>query len=175
MTDMPRYSPAAADQPLAQEPVAPPVMNIVFWLFVGAGIMSVLFAAFSVMYAMSDQARTDMENALAAQNVGEITGDMLEVIIAISVTTAIVIGVISAIAYVVTAIFLKKGRGWARIVAVVLVVLSLGSLVGMVMPGAIAAILQTVLGIAALVLCFTGAGAAYFRARKDYKLATKTH
>lgn len=173
MTDMPRYNPAAAAQPPAQAPAAPPVMNTVFWLLIAAAVMSVVAAVFGLMNAGSDKARADVERLLTEQNAGEVTAEMLDVIIGISVATIIVTAVISVIAYVVLAIFLKKGMGWARIVAAVLAVLSLGNLVGMTMPGAIAAILQVLLGLVAVVLCFTGPGAAYFRARKDYKLATK--
>ncbi|MFC8303168.1 hypothetical protein ACFUCV_05720 [Specibacter sp. NPDC057265] len=173
MTEMPRYSPAASDQTQGKAPTAPPVMNTVFWLLVAAAVMSVVSAIFSVMHAGSDKARAEMERQLVAQNVGDVTAEMLDVIISISITTVIAVTVISVIAYVVLAIFLKKGMGWARIVAAVLAVLSLGNLVGMTMPGAIAAIAQILLGVVAVVLCFTGAGAAYFRARKNYKLANK--
>lgn len=172
MTDMPRYTPETPDYQQVQAPVAPPVMNIVFWLMLAAGLMSVIAAMFGVMNANSDTVRAQVQEQLSAQGTA-VTPDMLDTIMAISMATVIGTAVVSVIAYVVLAIFVKKGMGWARIVAAVLAVLSLGQFVGMTMPGGIATTLQILLGLAAVALCFTGAGAAFFRARRDFKLANK--
>lgn len=174
MTDMPRYNPGTPDYQPVQAPVAPPVMNIVFWLMIAAGLMSVVSAVFGVMNANSDTVRAQVEAELAKQG-APVTPEMLDTVMAFSLATVIGTAVVSVIAYVVLAIFVKKGMGWARIVAAVLAVLSLGQFIGLAMPGGIATTLQILLGLAAVALCFTGAGAAFFRARRDFKLATKGH
>ena len=173
MTDMPRYNPGTPDYQPVQAPVAPPVMNIVFWLMLAAGLMSVVAAMFGVMNANSDTVRAQVEASSCRPRAPAVTPDMLDTVMAFSMATVIGTAVVSVIAYVVLAIFVKKGMGWARIVAAVLAVLSLGQFVGLTMPGGIATTLQILLGLAAVALCFTGAGAAFFRARRDFKLATK--
>ncbi|WP_269937019.1 hypothetical protein [Arthrobacter sp. HY1533] len=172
MTDMPRYNPGTPDYQPVQAPVAPPVMNIVFWLMLAAGLMSVVAAVFGVMNANSSTVRAQVEAELAKRGT-PVTPEMLDTVMAFSLATVIGTAVVSVIAYVVLAIFVKKGMGWARIVAAVLAVLSLGQFIGLAMPGGIATTLQILLGLAAVALCFTGAGAAFFRARRDFKLATK--
>lgn len=172
MTDMPRYTPETPDYQQIQAPVAPPVMNIVFWLMLAAGLMSVVGAVFGVINANSDTVRAQVESELAKRGT-PVTPEMLDTVMTISLVTVILTAVVSVIAYVVLAIFVKKGMGWARIVAAVLAVISLGQFVGMTMPGGIATTLQILLGLAAVALCFTGPGAAFFRARRDFKLASK--
>lgn len=175
MTDMPRYNPETPDHQQVQAPVAPvapPVMNTVFWMLIAAGVLSLVSAVFGVVNAGSEKVRAQVESELAKQGTA-VTAEMLDTVMAISLVTVVITAVVSIIAYVLLAFFVKKGMGWARIVAAVLAVLSLGQLIGLAMPGGIATILQVLLGLVAVVLCFTGPGAAFFRARRDFKLASK--
>jgi asparagine N-glycosylation enzyme membrane subunit Stt3 len=98
---------------------------------------------------------------------------MIDTISVVAVGTIIVMAVVSVILYVLIGLFIKRGMGWARIVGAVLAVVSLSQLIALTMPGGIATILQVLLGLAAMVLCFTGPAAAYFKERKNFKLAQK--
>ncbi|ALV45884.1 hypothetical protein MB46_10725 [Arthrobacter alpinus] len=173
MSEMPRYNPAATEFSPVQAPVAPPIMNTVFYMLIGAAVLQVIATIFAVLQMQSDEFRTQLMDQLQTQNLPSVDANMVDTAIMVSTGTAIVMGVVAVILYVLIGLFLKKGMGWARIVGAVLAVVSLSQLMGMTMPGGIATILQILLGLGAMVLCFMGAGAAYFTAKKNYKLAAK--
>lgn len=173
MSEMPRYNPAPNDFSQAVAPVAPPIMNTVFFMLIGAAVLQIIATIFAVLQMQSDDFRATLNDQLQTQNLPSVDANMVDTAIMVSTGTAIVMGVVAVILYVLIGLFLKKGMGWARIVGAVLAVVSLSQLISLSMPGGIATILQILLGIGAMVLCFTGAGAAYFTAKKNYKLTTK--
>ncbi len=176
MTEMPRYNPESATlPPTRQAPTAPPIMNTIFFLLLGAALLQIIATIVGVNATNSGSYREEALKQLEAQNVTNITPEMLDNIMLVTVGTLIVMAVVSVIVYVLLALFLKMGMGWARIAAAVLAVLSLSLLIGLQMPSGLLTIVQILLGIAAAVLCFTGAAAVYFREKKDYKLANKVH
>ncbi|WP_425862362.1 hypothetical protein [Arthrobacter sp. TWP1-1] len=173
MSEMPRYNPGPSEFSPVQAPAAPPIMNTVFFMLVGAAVLQVIATIFAVLQMQSDDFRTQLKDQLESQGLPDAGGNILDNAIMASTGTAIVMAVVAVILYVLIGLFLKKGMGWARIVGAVLAVVSLSQLMSLTMPGGIATILQILLGIGAMVLCFTGPGAAYFAAKKSYKLATK--
>ncbi|PYI39670.1 hypothetical protein CVS30_03105 [Arthrobacter psychrolactophilus] len=173
MSEMPRYNPAPNDLPLGQAPVAPPIMNTVFFMLIGAAVLHVIASIFGIMYANSAQFREDAMKTFQDAKMTVIDESMVDTTVMVTVGTLIVMTVIAVILYVLIGLFLKKGMGWARIVGAILAVVSLYQLVGLTMPGGIATILQVLLGIGAMILCFTGAGAKYFAEKKSFKLANK--
>ena len=52
-------------------------------------------------------------------------------------------------------------------------VMALSQLIGLTMPGGIVTILQILLGLAAMVLCFIQPAAGFFTARKNFRMANK--
>lgn len=174
MTEMPRYNPAPETFVPAQAPTAPPIMNTIFFMLLGAAVLHIVATIFGVMNVTSPAFRNQVEKQFTASNTPGITPEMVDTTIMFTLVTSIVVAVVAVIAYVVIGLFIKMGMGWARIVGVVLAVLSLGQLVSFTLPGGIAVILQVLLGVAAMVLCFTGPAAAFFTERKNYKLANKT-
>lgn len=173
MTDMPRYNPTPdAFQPAAA-PKAPPVMNTIFLMLMGAALLSIVATIFGVISTSSPKFRQQVEDQLTASGAQGITPGILDGTVLFTLVSVVAVGVASVILYVLIGLFIKKGMGWARIVGAILAVASLSQLWGMTMPGGIAAILQVLLGIAAMVLCFTGPAAAFFTAKKNFRLASK--
>lgn len=150
-------------------------MNTIFFLLIAAALLQIISTIVGVNSANSGTYREDARKQLEAQNMTDITPEMLDTITLVTVGTLIVMAVVSVIVYVLLAVFLKKGMGWARITAAVVAVLSLSLLIGLQMPSGLLTIVQILLGIVAVALCFTGPAAVYFREKKDYKLASKGH
>ncbi|MGP9501838.1 hypothetical protein ACT3TS_06450 [Specibacter sp. AOP5-B1-6] len=179
MSDMPRYNPEPAEfsqgqgQGQIQAPVRPSIMNTIFFMLIGAAVLQIIATIFGVLNMQSDESRTELVEKLEAQGAQNFDANMIDTTILVSTGTAIVMAVVSVILYVLIGLFIKMGMGWARIVGVVLAVASLSLLWGLTMPGGIATILQVLLGIGAMVLCFTGPAAVYFKEKKNFKLATK--
>ena len=174
MSEMPSYNPAPTEFFPALAPVAPPIMNTVLFMLIGAAVLHVIATIFGVLNIQSDAFRTQLTDKLQSKNMSNVEASMLDIAIMASTGTLIVMAVLAVILYVLIGLFLKKGMGWASIVGAVLAVVSLYQLISLAMPGGIATILQILLGIGAMSLCFTGAGGAYFAAKKNYKSATKT-
>ncbi|MHA7305518.1 hypothetical protein ACX80E_09775 [Arthrobacter sp. TMN-49] len=174
MSELPRYTPEPEAFVPAQAPTVPPIMNTIFFMLLGAAVLHIVATIFSVMSVTSPTFRADIERQFQAQNVPGITPEMIDTTVMFTLLTSLALGLVGVIVYVVIGLFIKMGMGWARIVGVVLAALSLGQFVGLTMPGGIATILQVLLGIVAMVLCFTGPGAAFFTEKKNYKLASKT-
>ncbi|MFQ4147346.1 hypothetical protein AAGW05_01390 [Arthrobacter sp. LAPM80] len=173
MSEMPRYTPGPAAYEPPQVPVAPPVMNTIFYLLLGAAFFGIIAAIFGVIDASSGKTRDMVEQQLANQKVSGVTPALIDTIMTFSLVTAIGVAVVAVGCYVVLGIFIRKGMGWARTVGLVLAIVSISRLFGMTMPGGIATIVQVLLGIAAIFLCFTGPAGAFFKARKDFRLASK--
>lgn len=181
MSEMPRYNPEPAEfsqgqgqgQGQIQAPVRPPIMNTIFFMLIGAAVLQIIATIFGAMNMQSPEFRTQLEDQLQSQGAQNFDANMIDTAIVASTGTLIVMAVVAVILYVLIGLFIKMGMGWARIVGVVLAVVSLYMLWGMTMPGGIATILQILLGIGAMVLCFTGPAAVYFKEKKSFKLATK--
>ncbi|WP_449373351.1 hypothetical protein [Arthrobacter psychrolactophilus] len=173
MSEMPRYNPAPTDLPYSKAPVAPPIMNTVFFMLIGAAVLHVIATIFGIVYANSAQFREDALKTFQDAKMADIDESMIDATVMVTVGTLIVTAVLAVVLYVLIGLFLKKGMGWARIVGTVLAVVSLSQLMSLTMPGGIATILQVLLGIGAMILCFTGAGAKYFAEKKSFKLANK--
>lgn len=174
MSEMPRYNPAPEAFVPAQEPTAPPIMNTIFFMLLGAAVLHIVATILGIMNVTSDSFRTQIEQQLRSQNVPGLTPEMIDTTIMFALTTSIVIGIVAVVAYVVIGLFIKQGMGWARMVGGVLAIVSLTQLLGLSLPSGILTILQVLLGMAAVVLCFTGPAGAFFAAKKNYKLANKT-
>lgn len=174
MTEMPRYNQVPEAFEAAPAPTAPPVMNTIFFMLLGAAVLQVMAAVLGVFEASSAAFRTRFIEQMEAQKIQNVTADMVDVAVLVSIGTIIAMAVVSVVLYVLIGLFLRKGMGWARITGAVLAVVSLSQLLGMTMPGGVAVILQVMLGIGAMVLCFTGPAAAFFTEKKNFKLANKT-
>ena len=127
MSEMPRYNPAPTEFSPAQAPVAPPIMNTVFFMLIGAAVLQSLPPIFSVLQMQSDDFRTTLMNRCRPRRRRTSIPSIVDTAIMVSAGTAIVMTVVGVILYVLIGLFLKKGMGWARIVGAILAVVSLSS------------------------------------------------
>ena len=156
-----------------QAPVAPPVMNTIFLMLIGAAVAQIIAAILGVLHAGSDAYREETITKLEATGAKDVTTDMLEMMSVATVGTTIVVAVAAVILYVLIALFLKKGMGWARLAGTGLALISFSRYMGVSTPGDVATLLQIILGVAAMVLCFMGPAAVFFNEKKKYKLARR--
>lgn len=177
MTEMPRYNPESESHRQTgasnAAPTAPPIMNTIYFMLLGAAVLQVVSAVFGLLNAGSEAFRTQITDQLNAQNTPGITPEVIDVTVAFAVGGIIVVSVLAVIGYIVIGLFVKKGMGWARIVGAILAVVALSQLIGLTMPGGIVTILQMLLGLAAMVLCFIQPAAGFFTARKNFRMASK--
>ena len=173
MNKMPRDNRIANNGMAGQAPVAPPVMSTIFWLLMGAAVAQIIAAIFGVLHASSDSNREDAIQQLAAQNVKDVDADMLEMMSVATVGTITVMAVAAVLLYVLIGLFLKKGMGWARLAGTGLALISFSRYMGVNTPGGMATLLQIVLGVAAIVLCFMGPAAMFFKEKRAHKLARR--
>ncbi len=174
---MPRYNagPDPYQRPDASmvAPTPPPIMNTIYYMLLAAAVLQVIAAIFGIMHTSSSEFRTQTAEQLHNQNASGITPEMIDVSVGILIGTIVVMSVLAVVGYVIIGLFIRKGMGWARIVGAILAVVWLVQLTALTMPGGIATILQILLGLAAMVLCFIQPAAAFFTARKNFRRANK--
>ena len=173
MSEMPYYNPGAAAYQPAQAPVAPPIMNTIFFMLLSAAVLQILATILGAMTVNSENFRNQITSEIEGQNVKGVTAQVIDTTVLFALVGVIVVGVVAVIAYVIFGLFIKRGLGWARIVGLVLAIASLSQLFNMTMPAGIVTILQVLLGIGAIVLCFTGPAAVFFTEKKNFRLANK--
>ena len=157
----------------AAPPTAPPIMNTIFLFLMGAAVAQVIAAILGVLHASSDAYRDESIAKLETTGVKDVTADMVEMMSVATVGTTIVVAVAAVILYVLIALFLKKGMGWARLAGTGLALISFSRYTGVGTPAGVATLLQIVLGVAAIVLCFMGPAAEFFKEKRKYKLARR--
>ncbi|MGO4251437.1 hypothetical protein AB4Y81_04135 [Paenarthrobacter sp. TAF1] len=133
----------------------PQMVNIAFWLIVGAGAIWLISILIS-MAALNDPSfRSMFEDQMSAGGAADVRFEDVQGFI---VGVMIALGVIGAGLYALVAINVRKGKNWARILGTVLAALSIFALVPLSL-----ATLSALLGIVAIVLLYLPASAPYFR------------
>ena len=160
----PRYSAAApygSHQPVA--PIAPPkLVDIAFWLSIAAAALSLIAVLVSI--ASLDEVREQALRELEAQGQGDVLPpEAIEGIIWTSFAFGLIFSLLFAAAYVIFAILMRRGYGWARWVLLAFAVLSV---FGVISPFGLGA-LQFLCLAAATVLVFLPASRAYFQSAKQ--------
>ena len=166
MSDQP-YSPGAypsmPDEPAAGRPVgrAPaPVANAVKLMFLRAALSLLgLLVLFSTRDGLQDQLRRSDPDADTAT---------LESAVAVALVVGTVFGLVLTALYLLLALQVRRGRSWARTVAVVLAGLSaLAGVVSLVQAtsgaGRVLGLLTLVVDVAVVVLLLSRASSGYFR------------
>ena len=146
--------------------VAPRQVTTAFYLFIAAAALSLI--ALIVSVATIGGTRDAIRRQLATSG-QRITESQLDSVLTVSVTLAVVFGVLFIAAYVLFAVFMRRGANWARIVLLVLTVLSLGQIASGFGMGAA----QVLVSVIASVLMFLAPANQYFRAVKAAKLARR--
>ncbi|MCU1517829.1 MAG: hypothetical protein JWQ75_2550 [Pseudarthrobacter sp.] len=141
----------------------PKLVNISFWLLIGAGIVFVISMLMGLTTLDDPAMRRTFEDAMQSGGAagGEISYEDLKGVIA---GTLVVFAIIGAALYALVAFFIRKGKNWARILGTVFAALSLLGLAQQPSLGT----LSTLAGIAAIVLLYLPAAAPYFRKQQPF-------
>jgi hypothetical protein len=145
-------------------PVAPPrFVNIAYWLFLLVALVHVVGLIISVVTFGSTTAAAKSQ---LSQTGSGVSSAQVNSLVGASLVTAIVIGVLYIIAFVLFDVFMRRGANWARIVLLIVTVLSLAGVLGAYGLGALGAIAA----IVASILMFLRPSNEYFRGAKAAKL-----
>lgn len=145
---------------------APKQVNIAFWLYLVGALLSLV--SLVVAAATTAAAKTTIQNQLTAQG-QHLSDSTVNALVAFSVGIAVVFGVVFIVAYVLFAFFMRRGANWARILLLILTVLSLFQ----ILSGSGIGAGRFVVGAIATILIFLRPANEYFRAVKASKLAAR--
>jgi hypothetical protein len=159
----PSYPASSSPAPGAGAPVAPPQqVNIAFWLYIVGAALSLLSLIVSLVTIGAS--RDAIQRQIESQG-QQVPNGAVDAAVGIGITFAIVFGILYIAAYVLFAVFMRRGANWARIVLLVVTVLSLfGILDGFGLGAA-----RVVVGVIATVLIFLKPANEYFAAVKASK------
>jgi hypothetical protein len=136
----------------------PKLIDAAFWLYVAAGVLSLI--ALIVSFTQLDAARDAALRQLEQQGQGDVLPpEAVEGAMWVGAAIGVVFSLLFAAAYVVFAMLMRRGYGWARFVLGAFAVLGVLGVVGGFGLGA----LQFLCLAVATVLVFLPASNAYFR------------
>ncbi len=130
----------------------PPQVNAAFWLYIAGAALSLVALIISLATVGS------LKSTLMQQQSG-LSDSAANAAIGISVTLAVVFGILYIAAYVLFAVFMRRGANWARIVLLIVTVLSLFGVLGGYGVGAA----RVIVGVIATILIFLKPANEYFR------------
>lgn len=151
-------------------PAGPPPQQVQtsFVLWVVVVVLQLLGTALS--FTDIDAAREVAEEQARAQGAGQLDPQTIDTIATVGIVFGIVLTVLFALAILVFAIFMRRGRNWARIVLAVVgglvVLFNLVALAAGTVNAVVQSLLTLVVVIAAVVLMFTEPANAWFAARR---------
>lgn len=141
----------------------PQQVRIAFWLYLLAALAALISGVVGAATAGAN--RSVIESQLATSGVA-VSTSTIDAVITAAIIFAIVFSIIWVAAFVIFALFMKRGAGWARIVLTILSALSLVSVAGSFGLGA----LQALAAIVATVLVWLGPAREYFQAVKASRI-----
>ena len=149
----------------APSPMRPRSVSVAFWLYLLAGALEIVVVIIGIAASLGARQRVHAELI----KTGAATGRHIDVstVIGIGIGVSVVFGVIALAAFLVFAILMRRGYGWARIVLLIITVLALIGVTGADGIGA----LKAIVAIAATVLVFLPASSAWFGATKASRRA----
>ncbi|WP_426996831.1 hypothetical protein [Pseudarthrobacter sp. N5] len=154
------YGQYPSEQPQGQGTTGiPKLVNIAFWLIVGAGAVWVLSLLLAIPTLDDPDMRRTFDQQIAAGGADIQFNDIKGFIVG----TLVVFAIIGAGLYALVAFYVRKGKNWARILGTVFAALSIFGL-GQLGLGA----LGSLAGIAAIVLLYLPASAPYFRKQQPF-------
>jgi hypothetical protein len=143
--------------------VTPPQqVTIAFWLYLLGALLSLVSLIISI--ATIGALKSDLQKQLAAQG-QQLSDNAVNAAVGVSIAIAVVFGLLYLAAYVLFAFFMRRGANWARIVLLIVTVLSLFQVLGAYGVGGA----RVVVGVIATILIFLKPANEYFRAVKARK------
>lgn len=163
----PAYS-AAPAAPAPAAPSEPPQqVTIAFWLYIAAAVLSVISGIVTAISVSANRAAIlqQITDSLAKSQTNGAKLDpntLTDAAITFGIVWAVVTLVFWALVFVLFAVFMRRGRNWARIVLTVLTVVSLLNLGGLYFIGAV----QVIAAVVATILIWLKPASQYFAAVK---------
>ena len=171
MSGMPSYNPGAEEPFSGAKPVVPQTVQRGVWLILAAAVMHVIASIFGIINAASPATKATIEEQLRGKS--NLPANAVDVAQTTAIVAGVVVAVITLVIYVLIAMLIRRGMNWARITGLVFAVLSLSSLLHLTFPAGIFSILQVLLGIAGIILCYMGASKVFFADSKNFRKAAK--
>lgn len=141
----------------------PQLVNISFWLLIAAGVIYVIGTLMAIGMLDDPQMRRTFEEAMRSGGAAG-TEFQFEDFKGVLAGSLVIFAIIGAGLYALVAIFVRKGKNWARILGTVFAALSVFGLFGVPSIGT----LGTLAGIAAIVLLYLPGAAPYFRKQQPF-------
>lgn len=154
-------------------PVAPRQIGWVVKLLLAAAALQVVVTILSVINISSEAFRTRLRADILALGAGVDVEQLADGSVMFSMVTAVAVGVLSILMYLTIARFLAKGAMWARLLGGILAICSVYQASTVALPSGLVAMVQVLLGLAAIVLCYIKPGSTYFRETQIHKLLLK--
>jgi hypothetical protein len=153
--------PSEMPQPRMSGPTAapPPLVNIAFWLLIGACVLWVGSVFLSIGSIDNPAMRRQFDARLAASG-ADVDFEALKGIV---VGIVVLIAAVGVLMYALVAFNIRKGRNWARILGTIFAAFSLLGLLEMGLGTA-----SILAGVAAIVLLYLPTSAPYFRKHQPF-------
>ena len=141
----------------------PQLVNISFWLLIASGVIFVISLLMGIGMLDDPQIRSAFNEAMSSSGAtpADFNYDDFKSVLA---GFLIVLAIIGAGLYALVALFVRKGKNWARVLGTVFAALSVFGLFQVPNFGT----LGTLAGIAAIVLLYLPAAAPYFRKQQPF-------
>lgn len=139
--------------------VVPKQVNAAFWLYIASAVLSLIALIIGVATVGSLKSAIQQQGSTNGQQMSD---SAVNAAIGVSITLTVIFGILYIAAYVIFAIFMRRGANWARIVLLIVTVLSLFGVLGGYGTGA----LRLILGVIATILIFLKPANEYFRSSR---------
>jgi ABC-type Fe3+ transport system permease subunit len=143
----------------ARSGLVPPQVNAAFWLYIVGAALSLVALIISIATIGSLKDTLQQQSSANGQ---QLSDSAASAAIGVSVTIAVIFGILYIAAYVLFAFFMRRGANWARIVLLIVTVLSLFGVLGGYGVGAA----RVIVGVIATILLFTKPANEYFRSAR---------
>lgn len=162
-TPLPAYptTPSSGASASSRPTVVPGQVKVAFWMYIVAAVVSL--ATVIIAIATIGATRAATESLLSSRS--HVSAAAVNTVVMGGIVVGITFAIVFVAAYVLFANFMRRGANWARIVLLILTVLSLFSVTADYGAGA----LRGVVGVIATILMFLKPANQYFRAVKASK------
>lgn len=166
------YTPGAYGNGAPAGPVATPkYVNIAFWLYLASAAAFIIGGIITLVTVNSDAAKQAMireveRQGASAQLQGVSAAQAVDMTLGFITGSIIFAIIVVAICYPLWAVFFRKGKGWARIMATIFA--AVGIFAGIPVATILAGPIAIILGIVAVILLYIGDSAPYFRKAPKY-------
>lgn len=169
----PSPEPAARASSGTAAPVAPAQIGWAAKLLLAAAALQVIVTSLSINNISSEAYRTQLRAEILSLGAGGNVAMLVDGAILFAVVTAVAVGILSILMYITIATFLGKGAIWARLLGGILAIIAIYQASTVALPSGLVAMVQVLLGLAAIALCYIKPGSAFFREMQIHKLLLK--